>query len=226
MQQDKLWDFHQTQATSGFAGSRARLEWIALQFIPGQRVLNIGVGAGTFEAIAMARGIDIHALDPSEATIAQLRARLNIGDKAQTGRAEQLPFADDFFDGVVVSEVLEHLTDDILNATLAEIRRTLKRGGQLVGTVPNEEDLDAQTVVCPDCGKVFHRWGHVRRFDQASMHSTLKAFFPEPRTAVRLFIAWETLNWKGRIIAFGKQMLFALGVHGRDENLVFTAVRQ
>jgi SAM-dependent methyltransferase len=47
---------------------------------------------------------------------------------------EPLPFPDEFFDVVLASEVLEHLAN--LEAALSEIRRTLKPGGRLVGSVP------------------------------------------------------------------------------------------
>ena len=47
----------------------------------------------------------------------------------------RLPYASDSFDGVVFSEVLEHIPDDA--AALREIWRVLKPGGRVAITVPN-----------------------------------------------------------------------------------------
>ncbi|MDZ4771050.1 MAG: class I SAM-dependent methyltransferase [Chloroflexota bacterium] len=48
-----------------------------------------------------------------------------------------LPFPDDTFDGVIVSEILEHIDDDV--AALREVLRVLKPGGVAVITVPNAD---------------------------------------------------------------------------------------
>ena len=47
---------------------------------------------------------------------------------------QRTPFNDEFFDGVVINEVLEHLFHDV--DALEEIRRILKDDGVLVVTVP------------------------------------------------------------------------------------------
>ncbi len=46
-----------------------------------------------------------------------------------------LPFPDNHFDGVILSEILEHLDDDV--AGLREVWRVLKPGGVVAITVPN-----------------------------------------------------------------------------------------
>jgi len=46
-----------------------------------------------------------------------------------------LPFPSNYFDCIVLSEVLEHLTDE--RKTLIELRRVLKKGGIILLTVPN-----------------------------------------------------------------------------------------
>ncbi|GAB4518367.1 MAG: hypothetical protein OHK0046_25910 [Anaerolineae bacterium] len=48
-----------------------------------------------------------------------------------------LPYADDTFDAVILSEVLEHLDDDV--AGLREVYRVLKPGGVVAITVPNAD---------------------------------------------------------------------------------------
>jgi ubiquinone/menaquinone biosynthesis C-methylase UbiE len=46
-----------------------------------------------------------------------------------------LPFPDEYFDGVILSEILEHIEDDV--AGLREVYRVLKPGGVVAITVPN-----------------------------------------------------------------------------------------
>ncbi|RMF78153.1 MAG: class I SAM-dependent methyltransferase [Chloroflexi bacterium] len=46
-----------------------------------------------------------------------------------------LPYADDTFDAVILSEILEHIEDDV--AGLREVYRVLKPGGVVAITVPN-----------------------------------------------------------------------------------------
>src|SRR5580765_3228539 len=111
--QDLIWDYYQNESPESFDGSRDRLQVLLARIDPAQVVLNIGCGSGIFEGLALARKIDIHSLDPSERSIGQLREALHLGDKAQVGYIHQLPFSDSFFDVVVVSEVLEHLTTEV-----------------------------------------------------------------------------------------------------------------
>jgi ubiquinone/menaquinone biosynthesis C-methylase UbiE len=48
-----------------------------------------------------------------------------------------LPFDDESFDGVIVTEVLEHV--EPYPRLLREIHRVLKRGGTIIASVPNEQ---------------------------------------------------------------------------------------
>jgi SAM-dependent methyltransferase len=48
-----------------------------------------------------------------------------------------MPFPDETFDGVIVSEILEHVDDDV--RALREVMRVLKPGGVAVITVPNAD---------------------------------------------------------------------------------------
>ena len=176
MSQDKIWDYFQVEAVESFDEAVPRLNYLfkqAMKLAQGGnvRVLNIGVGNGWLERRCMKQGFETHALDPSAATVAGL---VSEGIAAKAGSIDQLPYPDDHFDTVFCSEVLEHLDDSTLTSGLKDIARVLKRGGHLIGTVPFNEDLSTSRVVCPDCGKVFHRWGHQRSFDKALLRSELE----------------------------------------------------
>lgn len=223
--QDAIWEHFQTAGRESFAGARPRLERL-LGLLPGPcRVLNIGIGDGAFEALALRAGHQVHSLDPSEAAVEALRGRLDLGDRAAAGRMEAMPFAAAAFDAVVASEVLEHLDDDALEQALAEVRRVLRPGGVFLGTVPRREDLAAQYTVCPCCGQGFHRWGHAQSFSEDRLAALLARRFEQVRVRAALFVAWERLNWAGRLAAGLKRCLLAAGRHGSGENLLFQAVR-
>lgn len=69
------------------------------------------------------------------------KARRNVGHlpgiTLVRGNIYKLPFPDDYFDGVILSEILEHVDDDV--AGLREVRRILKPGGVAAITVPNAD---------------------------------------------------------------------------------------
>ncbi|KAF4656611.1 Hexaprenyldihydroxybenzoate methyltransferase, mitochondrial [Perkinsus chesapeaki] len=77
-------------------------------------------------------GYNITGIDISEASVQQARQHgqhlPNLHH--QVGSAYEIPFEDSSFDGVIISDVLEHLLD--LRLALSEIHRVLKPGGVLV----------------------------------------------------------------------------------------------
>lgn len=223
--QDAIWDYFQNQAPESFEGSYPRIRFLLRSIPAGARVLNIGVGSGIFEQLALQAGIDVYALDPVPKSIENLRTSLNMGEKAQTGYGEAIPFDDDMFDIVVASEVLEHLSPDDMMATLTEIRRILKPGGLFKGTVPARENLAEQIVVCPDCSKVFHRWGHMQSFTTESMQQSLASVFSSAMANEKLFVSFKSLNNVGRLVGAVKLIAHKLGRHGSNQNVYFEAIK-
>ena len=223
MKQEHIWDYFQNEAPGSFDGSVARQAYLARNLGHTEKVLNIGVGVGILEKIALSRGIDIYSLDPIERSIESLRDRLGMGEKAKVGYSQDIPFPDAFFEGVVMSEVLEHLSDEVLNETLTEVYRVLVRGGRFVGTVPSREDLSQQVVICPCCGNRFHRWGHAQSFDPTHIRSLLSDQFQVEALSERNFVTWKTLNWKGKLSSFLKVSLRRFGIHGSSETIYFRA---
>ena len=120
------------------------------------------------------------------------------------------PFPDATFDGVLLFEVVEHLKDEYLNATLREISRVLKQSGVLVISTPNDEDLRASTRFCPECGAIFHDWQHVRKWTVESLRERLKSYGFEIRAA-------QTLDFSAQG-ARGQVMRFARRLIGRKVN--------
>jgi SAM-dependent methyltransferase len=118
-----------------------------LGLLPGDRLLDLGAGAGRHAFEAMRRGAQVTAVDTDEGESKDVSwmmrdlastdaAVLRTGGKgsAIVGDALRLPFATGTFDRVIASEVLEHIPDD--RAAMAELSRVMKPGATMAVTVP------------------------------------------------------------------------------------------
>ncbi len=221
--QEKIWEHFQNEGVESFSRSQGRLEFLARRLSPAKRVLNIGVGNGALELLAVAKGVDIWSLDPSERAINSLRRSLGMGEKAQNGYSQNLPFPDSHFDMVVMSEVLEHLDAVVLDKTLDEVHRVLRVGGVFIGTVPARENLADSLVVCPDCGSKFHRWGHMSSFDTKRLSDVLVTRFCVHEISERFFIDWESVGWWQKLQGLIKKFLSwrEVGTYGILRNIFF-----
>lgn len=113
---------------------------------PGDRLLDMGAGAGRHAFEAMRRGAEVTALDYSIDDLRkagstmyamQLEEPLPPTTSAAcvNGDALRLPFAEATFDRIICSEVMEHIPDD--RSAAAELFRVLKPGGTIAVTVPS-----------------------------------------------------------------------------------------
>ncbi|MBC3841655.1 methyltransferase domain-containing protein [Streptacidiphilus sp. 4-A2] len=125
------------EAHRGLSTPRARLrERLALR--PGERVLDLGCGAGHELAQLEEDGITAVGVDPSTVMLHASRARLADQDlEPRLAQAEgaRLPFRDGVFDACRIERVLQHVADPA--AVLAEAHRTLRRGGRIAVCEPD-----------------------------------------------------------------------------------------
>lgn len=226
MDQTKIWDHFQNDDEIGdvFINAFPRYEFIAQQIASGMSVLNIGVGRGGLENILLKKGAVVSSLDPSESAIDRLRKQYELGERAQVGFSQSIPFPDGQFDVVVMSEVLEHLSNDVLNSTLVEVRRVLKPDGYFIGTVPANENLLDNRAVCPHCGGSFHRWGHVQSFSPMRLRELLLANnFAVRRNETRAFPDWRRSGWNNLIKSLIRYVLGRAGSPIASPNIYFEA---
>ncbi len=175
--QKKIWDHFQGEAIQSFDLAVPRLCYLlasANRLAGGQQwqILNIGTGNGWLEQACHAKGWRTYTLDPSALAVQRVQ---QYGIPGQVGLIEQAPFDTGSFDAIFCSEVFEHLVPRQLDQGLAEIKRMLRPHGYLIGTVPFNEALKNGETVCPECGTVFHRWGHQQSFTKPSMRAILQA---------------------------------------------------
>lgn len=229
MNQTKIWDHFQNNEEMDAAFDKAfpRYEYIAQQVASRVSVLNIGVGRGGLENILLKKGALVSCLDPSESTIDRLRKQYQLGERAQVGFSQSMPFTDSQFDIVIMSEVLEHLSDEVLCSTLAEVRRVLKPDGRFIGTVPSNEALVDSRTVCPHCGEAFHRWGHLQSFSMARLRELLlRNNFAVLRTETRAFPNWRRGGWRNLVKNSIRYVLGRTGSPISSPNIYFEARRK
>jgi len=136
------------------------------------RILDFGCGPGFLVEKLVNRGALTEAVDFSPASIEATRKRL-AGQAKFAGATEiqalPTPYEDARFDTVFFLETIEHLLADELEPTVAELARITKPGGSIVITTRNEEDLEKDMQICPDCGCKFHRVQHQSSWSATSL---------------------------------------------------------
>ena len=145
---------------------------------PGERVLDLGCGAGAFLTALREAGADPVGVEIAEAAVE--RARTTGVEVRLLEPDGTLPFGHGEFDLVWCSEVLEHVPDAL--ALLQETRRVLKPGGRLLLTVPYHGRLQAAVIALTRFDQHFDPTGqHVRFFTRTSLAATLDAARYETR---------------------------------------------
>lgn len=140
----------------------------------GERVLDLGCGAGRF--VAALAGAGAYAVGVEIAAAALERARRNVAgaDLRLLGPDGALPLGHGEVDLVWCSEVLEHVPDTA--ALLNEVRRVLKRGGRLLVTVPDHGLLRRTLIALVRHEAHYDPLGqHVRFYTRRSLARTLQA---------------------------------------------------
>nr|WP_212763527.1 class I SAM-dependent methyltransferase [Gordonia araii] len=149
---------------------------------PDTAAIDIGAGQGRHSFEMFRRGADVIAFDQSEsdmsdvgemfdAMIAEKQVPASAKARAEVGDALHLPYGDDSFDVVLMSEILEHVPAD--DAAIAEMVRVLKPGGRAAVTVPRYWP----EKVCWALSDEYHEveGGHVRIYRASELASKLTA---------------------------------------------------
>ncbi len=147
----------------------------------GDVVLDLGCGEGRhmhgvfYAANTVVVGVDLSLNDVKETErsfteLTYYQEKPNSSFGLAVSNALRLPFADDTFDKIICSEVLEHIPD--YQSALSEIDRILKPGGALAVSVPR---------AWPEwlCWKLSSEYsktpgGHVRIFDADALRGDIE----------------------------------------------------
>ncbi len=138
---------------------------------PGERVLDLGCGAGRFVAALRQAGADAIGVDLAEGALE--RARRNVPGADFSPTTEPIP--DSSVDLVWCSEVIEHVPDTA--ALLSEARRVLKTGGRILVTTPSYDLPRRVPIALLRWEAHFDPLGqHVRFYSRRSLARVLTTF--------------------------------------------------
>ncbi len=137
------------------------------------RVLDAGCGTGRnlleFGTPGSATGVDF---SPEAVQFCRQRGL----EEVQVAEVEALPFAEQSFDLILATDVLEHVEDDLV--ALRELRRVASSGGHLLATVPAYRWLWSQHD---------HAYHHFRRYTLRELRERVQSGGWEP-------VAWSYFN--------------------------------
>jgi cyclopropane-fatty-acyl-phospholipid synthase len=125
-------------ATTLEEAQEAKLEMVAtkLALQPGQRVLDIGCGWGSFATHAAARhGVKVVGitLSPPQAELGQRRAvELGLGDQVDIRVADYRELTDEPFDAVASIGMVEHVGANQIDVYARQVARLVKPGGPIL----------------------------------------------------------------------------------------------
>jgi cyclopropane fatty-acyl-phospholipid synthase-like methyltransferase len=103
----------------------------------GSKVLDLGCGVCNNAQYMAQRGLDVYGVDFAPKAIVFCRRRfdaLALPGDFREGSLADIPFPDDFFDGVVCLAALDHVTLATAIASCEEIKRVLKVNGVVLLT--------------------------------------------------------------------------------------------
>lgn len=103
-----------------------------------KRVLDLGCGGGRHSAYLAERGFDVYGIDIADAGVKKAEETLRekgLHAHLSVGSISELPYDDNFFDGVISIRVLHHGRIDAVRKHIREIERVVKPGGIIFVTV-------------------------------------------------------------------------------------------
>lgn len=151
---------------------------------PGDMFLDAGAGFGRHAFEAARNGATVFALDYAADEVTMTRATFAAMIEAKEipasgfggvlqGDATRLPFADNTFDRVVTSEVLEHIQNDV--SAISELHRVLKPGGTLGVTVPTWWPEKINWMLSDEYHAPKSIGGHVRIYSATELKAKLRS---------------------------------------------------
>ena len=116
-------------------------------------VLDIGAGTGALVGELEKNKFKAFGIDP-----------VPKNKKVQRGNITKIDFPSNSFNTVFCSEVVEHLSDEQISKGMVEIKKVLAKNGNLIITIPLDENLENNSFICPKCKHKFHKVGHLQSF--------------------------------------------------------------
>jgi ubiquinone/menaquinone biosynthesis C-methylase UbiE len=135
-----------------------------------ETVLDIGSGGGPGLLFFKDAKTRYCPLDIPISTLSTIRAAADFPIFPICGDAYHLPLAENSMDAVILSEIIEHLTDPL--AALKEAFRVCKKGGRLAVSAPYREIILQH--LCIHCNKPTPAFAHLHSFDTEALWSLVE----------------------------------------------------
>jgi ubiquinone/menaquinone biosynthesis C-methylase UbiE len=148
-------------------------------------VLDIGCGTGNytdlFQKVTQTKHYQIHGIEPSEGMIRKAREK-NSQIVFKQAAAEVIPFEDNFFDFVYMTDVIHHIPD--IRRMFSEIQRILKPQGKVCIFTQSHRQIEKRPIAqffpgtvrvdkerYPDIDEVIAaaQFGHLRYLKQETL---------------------------------------------------------
>jgi SAM-dependent methyltransferase len=162
----EIWNPNAWQKREGDL-KRARL---AVEWLPDvvTSILDVGCGNGVYTNLLEPKrfkvGLDLSRIALEHVTAPRLQADASL-----------LPFPDESFDASLSMEMMEHLPQSIYQRTLNELERVSRK--HILITVPYDEKLKYNIVICPECLYTFHPYHHIRQYQLGDFKTLFSLHF-------------------------------------------------
>jgi 2-polyprenyl-3-methyl-5-hydroxy-6-metoxy-1,4-benzoquinol methylase len=173
----QFWNYYSTSSSLGEVYFSEQLGDAVLSFVEGYTkisgdVLDYGCGPGFLIEKLMNKHVSCWGLDAVESNVKIVESKFKNNPNFKGAYfADKLPTSieDGKYDLVFLVETIEHLLPDEIDSVLQEIHRITRKGGRIVITTRNEENLEKNKRICPDCGCAFHLMQHVSSWSTDSL---------------------------------------------------------
>lgn len=142
-------------------------------------VLDIGCGIGEIGQLLIKNKNKVYGLDISPTAVKKAKGK-GLIVKCCDIEKEGIPFENNYFDAVLAAEVIEHIFDT--DGFLEEIRKKLKKKGELIITTPNLATLGRRLLLLlgknplVETGLTRYSAGHIRYFVKDSLFKLIKSY--------------------------------------------------
>lgn len=150
-------------------------------------LLDLGGGDGVYSAPVARVVRDLWCVDPSLAALQKVTKRKIPNLHPVSAAGESLPFQDDFFDGVFLLFVIEHLAD--ATPLLGEIYRVLRPQGNLIIATANKYNYWAYRGI-----RSYLSRGRIKRRDPTEVHIYSLNELEETLARNNFTLVWEDLR--------------------------------